>query len=150
MRTTQYPGELQPLIRWAINRNAATITQEPPEPFRTWIKAQMPPYAQHKIEYWVGLITSESRLDGDWVDGYPHTHVQSVGWHPSAITAMTYLVAPDLGGEIGVGGKKETDPYEFTLPTPGLTVIVDAETWHGVKPVISGTRVALISTGKAL
>lgn len=141
MKTAHYDGPIQPLIKWAVNREAGVL---PPDPFCSWVQKLLD---RPVVEYWVGVITPYSQLDGDWVDRYPHTHINSVGWPAETPTAMTYLVAPDLGGEIGVGGVNEDDPYQFIKPTRGLTVIVDAATWHGVKPVLAGTRIALISSG---
>lgn len=138
-----YTGELQPVIRWAVNRDSGMV--DPPKDFCEGMQALMPECK--RLEYWVGVITPDSKLDGDWVDGYPHTHVNSVGWPPETPTALTYAVAPDIGGELAVGGESPDDPYELIPVTPGLVVIVDAKTWHGVKPVEKGTRIAVITTG---
>jgi len=150
IETFEYPGELQPLIKWAVNRNQANHVQVPPDPFPEWVAGLMPEECRGEIHYWVGVVSPDSKLSGkssDWVDGYPHTHVNSVGWRPSATTVMLYLTVADDGGEIAIGGDNEDDEYTLIQPYPGMAVRVDAVTWHGVKPVKSGTRIALITTG---
>ena len=144
--TFQYEHGLEPLITWAVNRGQATITAEPPEPFSTWIKSVLPVWCT-RLGFWVGVITPDSKLNGDWVDGYPHTHANSMKWPPNTTTAMLYLVAPEAGGEFAIRGQEESDPYTLIKVVPGLTVLTDAVTWHGVKPVKKGTRIALITTG---
>lgn len=150
LETFEYPGELQPLIKWAVNRNQANNVQVPPDPFPEWVAELMPEECRGEIHYWVGVVSPDSKLSdksSDWVDGYPHTHVNSVGWRPSATTVMLYLTVADDGGEIAIGGDNEDDEYTLIKPYPGMAVRVDAVTWHGVKPVKSGTRIALITTG---
>ncbi len=148
MDALRYKGPLEPLIKWATNRGRSAKTPaEPPEPYRSWVRDQMPPNCRNVIGYWVGVITPDSELDGDWVKGYPHIHAITMGWEPSTTTVMTYLTAPTKGGEFALGTSKESDPYTLIKVTPGLTVKCDAVTWHGVKPVLEGTRIALITTG---
>jgi len=149
--TEQYNGNLQPLLVWALNppeNSGQNRKDHPPEPYRSWIEGHFPEDRQY-IKYWTGKITPTSKLteDGEWVDRYPHIHTESVGWDPSTVTMLFYLVAPESGGEIGVGGYDENDPYTFITVTPGLVVLMDATLWHGVKPVISGERVALVVSG---
>jgi hypothetical protein len=148
MEPCQYEGDLQPLIRWAVNRGESQRERpSPPEPFRLWIYEQMPAVCRARMGYWVGIVTPESKLNDGWVDRYPHIHSESMGWHPITTTAMTYLVAPEEGGEFALGGEDPLDEYKLFTVTPGLTVMVDAVTWHGVLPVRAGTRIALITTG---
>lgn len=146
VRTFQYKYDLEPLTHWAVNRYQATGTQEPPEPFPAWIKMVLPKWCT-RFGYWVGVVTPDTKLDGDWVDRYPHTHINSMGWPANTTTALLYLSAPEIGGEIAIGGRKSSDQYTLIMPKPGLTVLTDAATWHGVKPVVKGTRIALITTG---
>jgi len=144
METYTYEGDLHKLRKWAVNRRN---DEAPPEPYRSWVRGLMPENCRGAIGYWVGVITPESSVLNGWVRGYPHAHVESVNWHPETTTAVTYLSVADSGGEFGIGGTSEDDPYEFINPVPGLTVLMDAVTWHGVKPVHAGTRMALITSG---
>ena len=143
----KYEGDLEPLIMWAVNRGHAAKTMEPPEAFRIWVREMLPGHCRNDIRYWVGVITPDSELDDGWVKGYPHTHVNSMSWPPDATTVMMYLIVPEAGGEFWLGGLDPADPYTSITVKPGLAIIVDAKTWHGVKPVISGTRMAIIATG---
>ena len=149
MNVLRYEGNLQPLIKWAVNRGEGTEKEGPPEPFKSWVRKFMPVVCRSDIGYWVGVVTSDSEVDGEWVKRYPHTHIKSMGWSPLTTTIITYLVVPESGGEFGLGGRKESDPYEFIQPEPGLAVKCDARTWHGVRPVHKGNRIALIATGFA-
>ena len=143
-----YMGELQPLIRWAVNRGDMDVVKslKLPEEFRLYIEHLMPE-GFPDAKYWVGLITPHNKNKDGWVEGYPHRHVDSVNWPPQTPTLMTYLITPEIGGEIGMGGENRDDPFKFIKPEPGMTVLTDAKTWHGVKPVFRGTRLALLATG---
>lgn len=144
MQTFQYEGELHLLRKWACNR----CEDEPPEPFLSWVTGLIEERVEtSSMGYWVGVITPESPLDGDWCRGYPHAHCVSVNWDKRTMTAITWLSIPESGGEFGCGGLDKDDPYEFIDVKPGLTAVVDGATWHGARPVHSGTRIALISTG---
>ena len=57
-----------------------------------------------------------------------------------------YLTVAASGGEFALGGHKKDDPYTLIKLEPGIAIMVDAITWHGVKPVLAGTRIALITT----
>ena len=107
----------------------------------------MPESCRDGVGYWASVVTPFSKLAGDWVDPFPHNHVNSMNWSPGTTTVITYLVAPDAGGEFGLGGHDPSDPYEFIKPEPGLSISIDATVWHGVKPVQAGARIALMSTG---
>ena len=146
MQTWKYEGDLYNLSRWALNRTSRE-REELPEPYRSWVIELLPENCRETVAAWVGFSTPYSPLDGDWILGYPHTHVISRSWPEESTTVITYLTAPEEGGEFGMGGKNKDDPYEFVMPEPGLTVKCDATIWHGVKPVIKGTRLALITTG---
>ena len=140
MKTAQYEGDLHVLAKWAVDRD----TGEPPEPYRSWVKALLPP---GHIGYFAGMVTPSTPTVDGWAQGYPHAHVISVGWKdPCQISAITYVGIPEEGGEFGYGGLNKDDPYVLVPVKPGLTVFVDAATWHGVKPVLSGARVALVAT----
>lgn len=143
METTYYTGDLQTLLRWALNRR----DDKPPEPYGAWVRNHMPKNCLANVGYHVGGLTERSPLDGDWHIGYPHAHNVSVGWPNEATTVLTYLAVAQEGGEFAIGGLDRNDPYELITPEPGLTLIMDATVWHGVKPVRKGTRIALITSG---
>lgn len=147
MRIVRYSGDLEPLTLWAVNREQAPKTAVPPEPYPQWVKEVMPEGCKDDIRYWVGVITPESKLNGEWVDKYPHTHINSMGWDARDTTVILYLSVADVGGEFAIGGLNEADPYDLVTTTKGMGVVVDAATWHGVRPVKAGTRIALIATG---
>lgn len=142
IKTYQYVGDLMPLSRWAVSSQPDI----PPEPFLSWIKSLLPSWCT-SYGHWVGFSSPDSALSGDWVAPFPHRHVDSMGWTPETMTLLLYLTVPEEGGEIAIGGHKKTDPYTLVQPTPGLAVMCDSVTWHGVKPVVNGTRTALINTG---
>ena len=151
MQTHRYAGDIEQLIRWAVNRGQSERERKtPPEPYRSWIIGLLPENCRASVGFWVGIVTPESALSGDdpkWVDRYPHRHIDSMGWPPEATTALTYLIAPEEGGEFALGGLSPTDDYELLKIEPGLTVLTDAATWHGIRRVKRGTRLALICTG---
>lgn len=142
-----YEGDVEALRKWAINRGCSGQKFEPPEPFRSWIVSILPEDCRNNLGFWVGIVTPESKLDGDWVKGYPHIHKISRGWSDKTTTTLTYLVAPEEGGEFCLGGLSPDDTYTKIKVFPGLTLSVDSVTWHGVLPVTKGSRMALISTG---
>jgi len=144
----RYEGDLQPLIRWAVNRGQSKRDKiSPPEPFRSWIEQQLPENCRDHFGFWVGVVTPDSKCDGDWVSPYPHRHVDSMGWKPETTTLLTYLIAPEDGGEFCLGTTEEDGTYQKIAVEPGLTISTDAATWHGVLAVKKGTRMALITTG---
>ena len=144
-----YPGNIQLLLRWASNRNSGKQDRHPPEPFKSWITKLMPENCRHHMGWWVGVGTPDAKLseDGEWLDRFPHRHIDSMGWPPETITLMTYLSVPLEGGEIAVGGLSKDDPYEEIMPEVGMTLGVDALIWHGVRPIKEGTRIVLLTTG---
>ena len=142
MQILRYEGDLHKLRTWAVNRD-----DNPPEPFNSWFLALLPEDCRGNVGHYIGVITPDSPLDGDWVRGYPHCHVKSVNWHPKTVTVVTYLAAPEVGGEFGLGGLSPNDPYEFIKVESGMAVMMDGATWHGARPVLAGTRIALISSG---
>ena len=149
MQTFQYEGDVHALRKWAVNRGDGRET--PPEPFKSWIEDLLMSQRElGEIGYWVGVITPESPTDGEWCQGYPHAHYKSVGWPKKSLTAITYLAKPDAGGQFGLGGLNKDDPYEFIDVEEGLTIVCDGATWHGARPVTSGTRIALITSGPPL
>lgn len=130
------------MIKWALNRQ----DQPPPEPYLSWLAGLMPETHRVGMGYWIGCVAPNSPLDGDWVKGYPHCHVNSVKWSPDTLTITTFLIIPESGGEFALGGNKETDPYTLIAPKLGLSIVNDAVRWHGVKPVTSGTRMSLMTS----
>lgn len=142
----KYPHDLAPLLEWADMHSGDLVADEPPEPFATWVKGVLPDWCT-SFKFAVGRVYVGSQLDGDWVDKYPHMHVDSMGWPANTATAILYLVSPEEGGESAIGGENKSDPYTLTKLTPGLTVLIGAKTWHGIKPVKAGTRIALLTTG---
>lgn len=147
--TEQYTGDLEPLIRWAVNRGCSNQdSKAPPEPYKSWVENLLPEKCRGSVGWWIGIVTPESKASPDWVDRYPHRHVDSMGWDPQTTTIITYLVAPQTGGRFAMGGGAADDPYNDIKITPGLTISMDAATWHGVRPVGKGTRIALICTGQ--
>lgn len=151
MKTYQYPGDILELRKWALNRRGQL--KDPPELFERWVL----PLVQGDRDivycgYWVGCCTPDNKRnpnDPVWHLGYPHTHNRSVGWADETLTAITYLSVAEEGGEFALGGLSPDDPYELVKPELGLTVVTDAATWHGVRYVSRGTRLALITTGFA-
>lgn len=141
----KYEGNIAELLYWATNRGRAGQSEKAPEPYFSWMEQFMPKW-DGVIGHWVGSATPDAELDGDWIVGFPHIHTISVKWPPEAFTVITYLVAPEEGGEFALGGLSPDDPYKLIKPEPGLTVMCDAQTWHGVKPVKKGNRVSLINT----
>jgi hypothetical protein len=146
---TEFKGDIHELRRWAVNRANQHLTALAPEPYYSWVVDLLPLDARNGVAHWVGICTPESPLDlaGDWVKGYPHIHTESVNWPPKSTTVITYLTAPEEGGEFALGGLSKDDEYTLYPIYEGLTVVCDAVTWHGVKPVKKGTRIALITTG---
>jgi len=151
MQTYQYDGPIAPLLAWADPPVPITDTMRrhnPPEPWKSWAESLLDP-THTTIEYFAGIGDPSSWLDdtGDWVFGFPHRHIDTMRWQ-EASTAMTYLEVPTAGGEFALGGLLEADPYELLVVTPGITVVVDHLTWHGVKPITAGRRVVAICTGQ--
>lgn len=146
---TEYKGDIHQLRKWAVNRSNQHLLPFAPEPYWSFVMDLLPPDARNGVAHWVGICTPESTLNlaGDWVKGYPHIHTQSVNWPEKSTTVITYLTAPEEGGEFALGGLSPDDEYTLYPVYEGMTVMCDAVTWHGVKPVKKGTRIALITTG---
>ena len=147
----QYEGNIDELLAWA-NRPASVeeirmADTPPPEPYRSWVNTLMPEGHLETVKWWVGRNDENSPNDGEWIEGFPHIHVESVQWVPTVTTAITYIAVPEEGGEFALGGLSPDDPYTLIKPELGLTLVTDAITWHGVKPVKSGNRIALITSG---
>ena len=151
MDILRYEGDLHALLKWAVNRVESVDTYKtlpaPPEGFIDWVTALMPENCRETLGHWISSHTADSPHDGEWARGYPHNHITSVGWDPDATTVLTYLITESQGGEIAVGGLNKDDPYEIIAPEPGMAVRVDARTWHGVRAVRGGGRIALGTTG---
>lgn len=143
MKTRHYKGDLHALLKWAVNRNDCA----PPEPFQSWVRNLMPENCRGNIGYHVIALTPDSPAADGWHKGFPHSHITSVDWQPETTSAVTYLATPERGGEFGLGGLRKNDPYEFIDPEPGMTVMCDATQWHGVRQVLQGTRIALVTSG---
>ena len=147
----QYEGSISELLTWA-NRpmspeESRNRQDPPPEPYNTWVKGLMPAGHLETVKWWVGRADENTPNDGEWIQGFPHIHVESVQWVPTVTTAITYVEVPEKGGEFALGGLSPDDPYTLIKPELGLTLVTDAITWHGVKPVISGNRIAIITSG---
>ena len=139
-----YEGDLAPLIEWAENCVGLGFA---PEPFYSWVCSHMPPHCRGFVTNAVGIVTENTATDDDWVKPYPHIHTKSMCWEPDIFTIITYLVTPEEGGEFALGGLSPDDPYTLIPVKPGLSVGCDAATWHGVKTVRKGKRVAIVSNG---
>ena len=148
MKTLRYDGDIHELAKWAANR--VDTDEVPPEPFRSWITQFFKP--AKLLGYCVGVTMPDSpnSADGEWARGYPHAHYISIGWPKDAVTVITYLAAPVSGGKFGLGGLSPDDPYEFIDVEPGLAVVIDGATWHGVQPVTKGTRISLMTCGEPI
>lgn len=156
MKLMEYPGDVNELLDW-VNEypHNRYIENTAPAYYEGWVKENMPA-ENSDIHYWVTYVRPLARnltdLAGeplslvDWNPGFPHIHSISQGWERNIHTLMTYLQPADLGGEIGVAGYTD-GPYTFYKPYPGMAVLVDSDEWHGVKPVLKGTRIALLATG---
>lgn len=143
-----YEGDLAPLIEWAENgdrdRDGLGFA---PEPFYSWVRNHMPPYCRGFVTNTIGYITENGIFDGDWVKGYPHIHTTTMFWEPEIYTIITYLIVPEEGGEFAMGGLERNDPYTLIPVKPGLSIGCDSITWHGVKQVRKGKRVAIVTAG---
>ena len=137
--TLQYDGPLQPLIHWIMRQSGEA--NELPTHFRNWVEAYFP--AGYTFEYWQAGVVAGDGSD-DWVGGFPHVHNQTMGWGTDDMSMMVYVQAPNAGGQSAIGGTDPNDPYEILEITPGLAIVVDGDTYHGVKPVTSGLRLAII------
>lgn len=145
MKTARYDGDLQPLRDW-INANYPAAKQSaqrrddpPPEPFLSWAISHQP--VSGKLKFWASKIRAGLEPD-TWFAGFPHVHV----WGSDVLTMILFVQAPQAGGEFGIGGVDKDDPYQFVTPEAGLAVFVDGDTWHGVKTVSEGERLAVIVT----
>ncbi len=118
------------------------------EKLMRYVRPHFPPGA--KLHWEVASITEESEHDGEWVEGYPHKHVETMGWEPGTMTVMLYLVAPEEGGELAIGSENRDDPFELIKIEPGFGVVIDSNTYHGVKPVTKGKRLALVISDGAM
>ena len=141
----RYPGEIFPVVKWAVNRSL----RERPADFHDFLLSLMPKKCHNAIGYHLNVHTSASPTDesGQWVRGYPHSHVWSVDWPPDTFTCLTYLTVADEGGEFALGGLERDDPYQLVTPEIGQVFMFDAMRWHGIKPVIRGTRISLLCSG---
>lgn len=146
VETSMYDGNLQPLIQWFWSPRAVREKPPPYPEFISWAEQQYP--AGYELTYYPTVIrVRDDLMTADWYPGYPHAHSQTMGWDASVVATLLYLEVPTSGGEIGVGGLNEDDPYTFITPAPGLVVKVDGQTWHGVKPVLEGQRTAIAIVG---
>lgn len=145
VEVARYPGEVFPVVRWAVNRK----DKPPPEEFEAFLHGLMPEKCRFMLGYWLNVHTNESWIDesGEWIDGYPHSHVWSVDWPPDTFTCLTFLTVADEGGEFALGGLERDEPYELIKPEIGQVFMFDAMRWHGIKPVIRGTRISLLCSG---
>lgn len=144
----RYDGDIQPLIDWVKNGRP---TPTPSPEFQTWMETIATPVeCRARFEYKSNWILTDTPLnpdDNNWVKGYPHQHMITMGWDADAITTLVYLIAPEEGGEFALGGESPNDDYELTKVEPGLVMQVDSRIWHGVLPVLKGERMALVTVG---
>ncbi len=147
INVVQYDGCLHEVTKWAINRR--NVGYEPPTEFLEFIHQLMPEKCRDIVGYHLNFYTPMTPTDesGEWVRGYPHSHVWSVDWPPEAFTCLTYLSVADEGGEFALGGLERDEPYTFVEPQPGQTFMFDAMRWHGVRPVKKGVRLSLLTSG---
>lgn len=134
-----YPNNVQ-LVRDWVDAHDGIIPL--PAQAQSWIESNLPPSTE--IFAHVGEIHAGEHAGLEWVPGFPHKHTVSMGWPASALTFMFYIDVPTEGGEILIGGSEPTDPYETIVPTEGMVIVIDADTYHGVKPVVSGLRRAIM------
>lgn len=134
-----YPGDLAALAEWAYSQDG-----DPPSEWVEWVKQFF--QVKAKLHFYVGCIRANGAVE--WEDPYPHVHTESMGWEPSTRTVLTYVGVPVEGGAFALGGTSPDDPYIDIPVTLGLTTRVDAKTWHGVRPVKVGMRIAVIATGQ--
>lgn len=138
-----YPGDIHELFKWV--RSGKWKTEHAPEPYWSWVYERLP--VKSNIFHRVGMLNWDSPASDEWCEPYPHVHSESMGWEPEVFTILTYLVAPEEGGEFAMGGLSPDDPYVDIPVKPGVTVGCDSITWHGVRPVKKGTRIALLTVG---
>ena len=143
-----YPGDLHDLTKWAINRRNVDSYGVPPA-YQEYIESLIPDKRKHVIGHHLNFYTPMTPTDesGQWVRGYPHSHVWSVNWPPETFSVLTYLAVAEEGGEFALGGLERNDPYEFFVPKQGQSFMFDATQWHGVRPVTRGTRLSLLTSG---
>lgn len=142
VQIVRYPGEIFPVVKWACNRK-----RPKPEGFEEFLLDLMPHKCRAVFGYHVNVHTCESPVEDGWIRGYPHSHVWSVDWPPDTFTCLTFLAVADEGGEFALGGLERDDPYELVTPEIGQVFMFDAMRWHGIKPVIRGTRISLLCSG---
>ena len=145
----RWKGEttIREITKWVLNRRGDH--EDAPRDFRDWIEGLMPEENRGKIGYYLNFWNEDSPLDetGEWLLGFPHSHITSVGWHPDTYSLIFYLVVAKDGGEFGVGGLDPDDPYEFITPEPGMVVGCDARRWHGVRKINKGGRLCIVISG---
>jgi hypothetical protein len=146
MLQTMYNGDIAPLIEWTNDRSRV-LSGVAPEPYYSWVTSLMPPDCRTRFSHHLGNMNEHSPNNGEWVKGYPHIHSKTMKWKPEVFTILTYLIAPEEGGEFAMGGLSPDDPYALIKIVPGLTVGCDSVTWHGVKPVRKGNRRVLLTVG---
>lgn len=137
-----YCGDLKPLIDWVekgYSTESTALSRIDEPPFMPFIHEYLPAI---RYQFWSGYNTPETRLEGDWLHGFPHVH----SWPSGTITLVCYLTECG-GGNIAIGKDQSMiDSYEFS-PEPGKCVYIEAEEWHGVRPITSGKRLTVIVTG---
>lgn len=141
--TTHYRGDLVPLIEWVREKtsppsNAYKRVDAPP--FMDFVREQMPQFAT--FQQWASIVTPETKRDGEWLHGFPHAHA----WPEDIITMICYLSGSE-GGEIEISRTEDMAESVSVQPAPGLCVFLNSKLWHGVRPVKSGERIAVIVTG---
>jgi len=138
-----YDGNINSLLEWI--KTDKYKTEHAPEPYWSWVYERLP--VKSNISHGLGKMNEQSPYFGDWSIPYPHVHTRSMKWDPKVFTILTYLVAPEKGGEFALGGLSPNDPYQDITIKPGLTIGSYANIWHGVRPVLKGERIVLFTIG---
>lgn len=139
-----YDGDLDVLHEWVVTPYGFRSV-EPDPAFVAWATAKFPQGSI--VRFLPTFMKPVPHSEGqEWYRGYPHKHSETMGWPKDILALMVYLRTPQQGGEICIGGANPDDPYTVYAPTPGMALMVDGDTWHGVKPVVTGIRTGIVCT----
>lgn len=139
-----YEGDIDVLHEW-VTTAYGFRDPEPDPAFVAWVQQKFP-LGSH-VRFYPSLMIPEPHSAGqEWYRGYPHKHSETMGWPKEVLALMVYLKVPQEGGQICIGGHNPDDEYDVYDPAPGMALMVDGDTWHGVTPVTKGMRTAIICT----